>query len=165
MKNIILIGMSGAGKSTLGVLLAKSVNKKFLDTDLILQQKYGQVLHEIINEHGILEFKTYEEQMLLGLEACDTVIATGGSVIYSKLGMKRLKDLGKIIYIHVSFENISKRLNNILTRGIVIEEGQTLQGLYDEREPLYRKYADIVVEVNSEGIEETLGNIISGLNE
>ena len=162
MENIVLIGMSGAGKSTLGVLLAKSVNKNFLDTDLILQQKHGQLLHEIIYKYGLNKFKTFEEQMLLELDVNQTIIATGGSVIYSELGMKKLKEIGKIVYIRVSFANISERLENIITRGIVMEDGQTLEGLYNEREPLYMKYADIVIEVGNEEIEKTLSNIING---
>ena len=165
MENIILIGMSGAGKSTLGVLLAKSVNKKFLDTDLILQQKYGQLLQEIIYKCGLDEFKTYEEDMLLELNVDQTVIATGGSVIYSDLGMKKLKEIGRVVYIRVSYANISDRLKDISTRGIVMEKGQSLEALYREREPLYMKYADVVIEVENESIEETLSNIISGLNE
>lgn len=163
MDNIILIGMSGAGKSTLGVLLAKILNKNFLDSDLVIQQKYNKVLHKIINEEGLDRFKSYEEQILLDLNVKNTVIATGGSVIYSQLGMEYLRETGRVVYLHVPFGNIDKRLKDITTRGIVIEDGQTLKGLYDEREPLYRKYADITINIQGEGIEETLSNIIQQL--
>lgn len=163
MDNIILIGMSGAGKSTLGVLLAKILNKNFMDTDLVLQQKYNKVLHEIINSEGIHNFKTYEEQMLLGIDETNMVIATGGSVIYSHAGMTKLKESGMVIYIQVPFLSIEKRLKDITTRGIVMEEGQTLKGLYNEREPLYMKYADIIVQVDKESIEETLSLILERL--
>lgn len=163
MNNIILVGMSGAGKSTLGVLLAKIINKKFIDTDLVIQQKYNKVLHEIISSEGVHQFKHYEEQMLLEFSEKNTVVATGGSVIYSHKGMEKLRETGKVVYIHVPFKNIEKRLKDITTRGIIIEDGQTLKGLYEEREPLYRKYADIVINVNNESIEETLSQILKAL--
>lgn len=163
MNNIILVGMSGAGKSTLGVLLAKIINKKFIDTDLVIQQKYNKVLHEIISSEGVHQFKHYEEQMLLEFSEKNTVVATGGSVIYSNKGMEKLKETGKVVYIQVPFKNIEKRLKDITTRGIIIEDGQTLKGLYEEREPLYRKYADIVINVNNESIEETLSQILKAL--
>lgn len=163
MENIILLGMSGAGKSTLGVLLAKIINKKFKDTDLIIQEKHKKLLHEIIKEEGLEKFKEYEEEVLLLLNESNTVIATGGSVIYSDLGMKKLKESGLIIYIHVPFQNISNRLHNITTRGIVMEEGQSLRDLYLEREPLYRKYADLIVEIVDEGVEDTLSKILKSI--
>lgn len=163
MNNIILIGMSGSGKSTLGVLLAKIINKKFIDTDLVVQQKHGNVLHEIISIEGIENFKLFEEKIVLELNESNTVIATGGSVIYSDLGMLKLQNTGIIIYIHVPYNNIANRLKDITTRGIIMEESQTLKELYAEREPLYRKYADIIVEVDQEGIEETLSNILKKL--
>lgn len=163
MDNIILIGMSGAGKSTLGVLLAKVINKSFLDTDLVIQQKQNNVLQDIIINRGITVFKEVEEEVLLNLEVTNSVVATGGSVIYSNKGMSSIKASGTVVYLHVPFNNIEKRLKNITTRGIVIEEGQTLKDLYDEREPLYRQYADIVINVGKEGIEETLEEILKHL--
>lgn len=163
MDNIILIGMSGAGKSTLGVLLAKVVNKSFVDTDLVIQQKQDHVLQDIIINKGITVFKEVEEEVLLGLDVTNSVVATGGSVIYSDKGMNRLKQTGIVVYLHVPFSRIEKRLKNITTRGIVIEEGQSLDELYDEREPLYRHYADIVVNIGSEGIEDTLERILKKL--
>jgi len=165
MNNIVLIGMSGAGKSTLGVLLAKIINKKFIDTDLVLQQKHNNLLHEIINNEGIKKFKTYEENMMLELNVEDTVIATGGSVIYSHLGMNKLKKSGIVIYIHVSFSNIENRLRDITNRGIIMKDGQSLKELYNEREPLYKKYADIRVDVHHESIEETLSTILDKLSQ
>jgi shikimate kinase len=160
MDNIILIGMSGAGKSTLGVLLAKSLNLLFADTDLLIQHKHQQLLHEILEKEGIQNFKKYEEVVLSGLNMKGTVIATGGSAIYSQLAMERLKTIGLVIYLHVPFERINKRLQDITSRGIVIDEGQSLSDIYLEREPLYNKYADITVNILDETIEETLNHII-----
>lgn len=160
MNNIILTGMSGAGKSTLGVLLAKSINKEFIDTDLLIQKRYGKLLHEIIDERGIDGFKKCEEQVLLELDLNNCIIATGGSVIYTDKGMKHLRSLGKVVFINVDYVNISERLNNIKTRGVVMEKGQTLKELYDERLPLYKKYSDLIMDVSGENIEETVSRLV-----
>ncbi len=160
MKNLILIGMSGAGKSTLGVLLAKSLNMAFTDTDLVLQQERQMLLQDMINAYGIEKFKTFEEEMLIGLMAENSVVATGGSVVYSPVGMEALKRHGRIIYLHVGFDEIERRLSDITTRGIVMTERQTLKQLYDEREPLYRTYADLVVDIKGESIERTVEKLI-----
>lgn len=164
MNNIILIGMSGAGKSTLGVLLAKALNYDFVDTDIMIQQKHDDLLCDIIEKEGINQFKAYEEAVLCGMSIENSVIATGGSVIYSEKGMKHLRTLGKVVYIDVPFQQIEKRLGNIHSRGIVIEEGQTLKGLYDERLSLYKQYADLVVNVQRHNIEETIDLMIEQLD-
>lgn len=164
MNNIVLIGMSGAGKSTIGVLLAKAINKSFMDTDLLLQQKYHRLLHEIIHIEGIEVFKEYEEKMLVDINCENKVIATGGSVVYSHKGMKHLKTLGKVVYIKVDYENIAGRLKDIKTRGVVMAPGQSLKALYEERQPLYEEYADVILNVDYESVEETLLKLIQQLN-
>lgn len=160
MKNIVLIGMSGAGKSTLGVLLAKAINYKFIDTDLLIQCYTGQKLQETIQEKGIEVFKQIEEKRILSIRDSRTIIATGGSVVYSEQAMKHLKTNAQILYLEVPYDEVKKRLSNISTRGIVMKEGQTLKEVYDEREPLYKKYADIVIEVGQETIEETINKLV-----
>lgn len=159
MKNIILIGMSGAGKSTLGVLLAKVLNKNFVDTDLMIQQRENQRLQEIINEKGVQEFKRIEEEVLLSLDVANCVVATGGSVIYSEKGMKRLQECGRIVFLDVEFNEIEKRIANLFQRGIVMEEGQTLRQLYEERKKLYVQYAQDRVFIQQESAEETVAHI------
>ncbi|MBN2222912.1 MAG: shikimate kinase [Vallitaleaceae bacterium] len=165
MKNIILIGMSGAGKSTLGVLLAKILNKGFVDTDLLLQQQESKLLQEIIQEKGVQGFKAIEEQMLLSFQVQNSVVSTGGSVIYSEKGMRKLQESGIILYLDVAYNEIEKRISNLFQRGIVMEEGQTLQQLYEERKVLYEKFADKTIIINSETIEETVARICERLGE
>ncbi len=164
MKNIIFIGMSGAGKSTLGVLLAKAMNYDFIDTDLILQTSEKRLLQEIIEEDGIKAFKQIEEQIVCDLTAEHSIIATGGSVIYSERGMRYLQNLGHIIYLHVPYKEIERRLQNIHSRGIVMEEGQTLESLYKEREQLYQQYCHTVIEVDERTIEETVDLLMKQLD-
>ena len=146
MKNIVLIGMPGAGKSTVGVLLAKSMLMDFCDTDLLIQKKYSKSLCEIINEEGIDAFIKKEDELVSQVEFENTVIATGGSVVYGENAMKNLKRNSMVVYLKVSSEELYERINNIHTRGIAMKEGATLDDLYRERAPLYEKYAELTIE-------------------
>lgn len=158
--NIILIGMPGSGKSTCGVLAAKALLKNFFDTDLLLQNLEGRRLQNIIDENGIDYFNAAEEKAILSLDIQGTVIATGGSVVYSEKAMLHLKELGKIIYLHLSCESMEKRLSNITTRGVVLKKGHTLRDMYNERLGLYEKYADEVLNCDGLTVEETVESIV-----
>lgn len=144
--NITLIGMPGAGKSTLGVVLAKRLGYRFVDTDLLLQEGMGMLLSDLIDRRGIEGFIEEENKLLAGLRCSHHVIATGGSAVYSEQGMENLKKLGRVVFIDIDMTELPKRLHtDLFTRGVVIRSGSTLQDLYDERRPLYQKYADITV--------------------
>ena len=147
--NIILIGMPGAGKSTVGVVLAKKLGYAFLDSDLLIQSREGRLLHEIISERGVEGFWSDR-----------TVIATGGSVVYGAHAMEHLKDIGTIVYLKLPCEEIAHRLGDLDERGVTLREGQGLVQLYDERVPLYEKYADIVVDCLHLSIREVVMQIV-----
>lgn len=155
-KNIILIGMPGAGKSTLGVLLAKSLGMDFVDSDILIQQREKRLLQDIINNDGIEKFMQIEEDVLSSLELSNTILATGGSAVYSEKAMMHLKENGTAVYLHVDFSEIEKRITNITTRGIVLKKGKGLSDAYLERKPLYDKYADIVVDCTGSSIEDSI---------
>ncbi len=157
--NLILIGMPGAGKSTIGVLLAKQLGLDFIDTDLLLQRHTGLRLQQIITLQGLHRFRAAEEQMLVSLDCHQTVVATGGSVVYSEPGMRHLKELGQLIYLQISLPLLTRRIADMGQRGMVIEAGQSFADLYTERTPLYRQYADRVVDIDDSGIEEALKKI------
>ena len=144
--NITLIGMPASGKSTVGVILAKILGLSFVDTDLVIQQREGALLCDIISERGLEGFLKAEESAVLSIGPSNTVIATGGSVVYSEAGMEYLKSLGKVVYLKVEKEDLFGRLHHIRQRGVALREGQTLRDLYDERTVLYEKYADTVIE-------------------
>ena len=146
MNNITLIGMPGAGKSTLGVVLAKILGYEFLDSDLLIQKEEKRRLYQIIDEEGEEGFKTIENRVNASIDTENTVIATGGSVVYCSEAMEHLKSIGKVVYLSLSLESLEKRLGNLKKRGVLLKEGQTLKSLYEERVPLYEKYADIVVD-------------------
>ena len=158
--NVILVGMPSCGKSTVGVILAKTMNKGFVDTDLLIQQKEGKALQTIINEHGNEYFHHVEENVLLEVDVRNFVIATGGSAIYFDRAMEHLKENGKIVYLKVSLETILERLNNIKTRGVTLGKGQTLEDLYEQRIPLYEKHADVVIEAEHLTMEEVVEKIV-----
>ena len=145
MKNIILIGMPGAGKSTIGVLLAKTLIMSFTDTDLLIQKKYSSSLCEIIKGCGIDEFLRIENEVICEEEFSNCIVATGGSAVYGKEAMEKLKENGITVYLKLLPDELEKRINNIHTRGIAMKDGTTLAELYEERAPLYEKYADITI--------------------
>ena len=165
MSNITLIGMPGAGKRTLGVVLAKILGYQFLDSDLLIQKAEKRKLSTIIKEDGIEGFKEIENRINASINVEETVIATGGSVVYCEEAMKHMKEIGKVIYLKLSYENVSKRLGDLVGRGVVLEEGQTLKDLYEERTPLYEKYADIVIDEEGKDLEASLQALLDKLGE
>lgn len=164
MSNIILIGMPGSGKSTLGVLLAKSIGYSFIDSDLIIQKREGKKLFEIIDEIGLDGFIGCEERAICSIKTDETVIATGGSVVLSDKAMEHLSEMGSVIYLKVSPSDLEKRINNIKTRGIVMEKNETIYDVYKARAPLYERYADITVELCNSHIEDSVEKILNLLN-
>jgi shikimate kinase len=160
MKNIILIGMPGAGKSTVGVILAKTLRMNFIDTDIVIQENSGKLLHEIIDEDGSDAFLKIEENAVMGLDCHNAVIATGGSVVLSERAMEYLKPDGVVFYLNISFEKMVQRLKNIRTRGIVRIAGQSLRDMYDQRIPLYEKYADIRIDCSYDDFENIVEKIV-----
>ena len=159
MINLVLIGMPGAGKSTVGVVLAKKLGMSFVDSDLVIQETEGKKLHELIAEHGTDGFIKIEGKVNSSLNPNNTVIATGGSAVYSAEAMKHFKDIGKVCYLKLSYEAIRERLGDLNERGVVLKEGQTLRDLYNERIPLYEKYADIVLECEGRTIREIVSDV------
>ena len=164
MSNIVLIGMPGSGKSTVGVLLAKALGYSFVDTDLIISRKAGKPLQKILDEDGLDRFLELEEEVGCTLDCDYTVVATGGSMVLSKNAMEHLKSIGTVVYINVAFDEIKRRVTNITTRGIVFHKDETLRDVYRERLPLYKRYADVTVNVNAgDTLEDTVDRLIKHL--
>ena len=164
MKNIVLIGMPGAGKSTVGVVLAKHEGFGFLDSDLVIQEKTGLLLHEIISREGDEGFRQVENRVNASLQVRHTVIATGGSVIYGREAMQHLRRIGTVVYLKLSCPSIAERLGDLKERGVTLKEGQMLQQLYDERVPLYERYADITIDCEEKSIREIVAEISARLS-
>lgn len=163
MNNIVLIGMPAAGKSTVGVVLAKRLCFFFEDTDLLIQNKYNVSLKELISANGIEGFLNIEEEICSSLSCTNSVIATGGSVIYRGHAMKRLQDLGIMVYLKVSLSELEKRMGDLTARGVILGQGQTLTELYDERTPLYEKWSNIIVDEENLTLEQTVDAVCSAI--
>ncbi|MCR5338785.1 MAG: shikimate kinase [Lachnospiraceae bacterium] len=161
--NIILIGMPASGKSTVGVILAKILGMDFVDTDIVIQQREGARLNEIIDAQGVKGFLEKEEQALFSINASHTVIATGGSAVYSDPGMKYLSEGSKTVYLKVELEDLKKRLKDIKLRGVVLRSGESLETMYENRARLYEKYADISIAEQDGSIEDTVQAVLHAL--
>lgn len=159
MKNIILIGMPGSGKSTVGVVLAKKLGLRFVDSDLVIQEESGKLLHQLIEELGEEGFLALENKINARIQTKEAVIATGGSAVYGKEAMSHFKRLGIVIYLMLPYEELKERLGDLHERGVVIKEGTTLRDLYEERSPLYEKYADIVIDCSDKDIRRVMEEI------
>ena len=161
--NIILIGMPASGKSTVGVILAKILGYNYVDADIVIQDKENRKLSQIIEEEGIDGFIDIENKINAEIEVEKTVISTGGSAVYGKEAMDHYKNIGRVVYLKVSMDVLTKRLSDVKQRGVVMREGQSLVSLYNERTPLYEKYADIVIDEGSKTMEEVVADLLAAL--
>ena len=161
--NVVLIGLPAAGKSTLGVLLAKRLSLHFLDTDVRLQRHVGRRLQTILDEDGVDAFRQLEESEILRLSPSSTVVATGGSVVYSAAAMEHLRRSGTVVYLFLTLEHWHQRLRDFGDRGVVRAPGQSFESLYEEREPLYRRWANVVVDTGGLGHEDAVERVARAL--
>lgn len=160
MKNIILIGMPGVGKSTVGVVLAKMLGCTFIDGDLVIQERMGKLLHEIIEEIGADGFNELENRINMTINPKKAVISPGGSVVYGSKAMEHYKSIGKVVFLNLPVDELKRRLGDLNERGVSLKEGQTLEDLYNERLPLYQKYADYTVDCHNKQLREVAREIV-----
>jgi shikimate kinase len=163
--NIVLVGMPGAGKSTIGVLLAKRLGYGFVDSDLLLQSARRQRLQEIIEQQGLAVFKQMEAEILCSLNCHRTVIATGGSAVYSSAAMHHLQATGRIVFIDVPLTELALRVNDMDSRGLVIDPGEDFSALYAHRQPLYQRYAELTIasgQMSAEAVAAAIENQVCG---
>jgi len=160
ISNIVLTGMPGSGKSTTGVILSKVLSRGFIDTDILIQTRFGCSLQEIVDTEGHMGLRAKEEEVLLSLECEDHVIATGGSAVYSDRAMARLRETGLLVFLDVDLNVLESRVRNAATRGLAARKDQGIADLYSERMPLYRRWADITVKSSRMSHEELCAEII-----
>lgn len=159
-ESIILIGMPGAGKSSIGVVLAKMIGYRFVDTDLLIQEQENKLLSEIIRDEGEEGFLAIEEEVNANVSGGRVIIAPGGSVVYGPRAMEHFKEIGQVIYLHIPYRQLRRRLGNLQARGVVLKPGQTLKDLFEERRKLYEAYADITIEEIDRDLEGTVELVI-----
>lgn len=162
-KNLIFIGMPAVGKSTVGVVVAKRLGMHFIDTDLLIQEQENRLLREIIAEDGEDGFLRIENQLNRGLNVENSVISPGGSVVYCEEAMQHFKNIGTIVYLKVSYRTIKRRIRSPKKRGVVLRDGQTFKGLYEERTVLFERYADLTICEDGCRIEQTIENVITSV--
>ena len=154
-----MTGMPGAGKSTVGVVLAKRLGCRFVDSDLVIQDRYNKLLYELIDEYGVDGFLKIENDVNASLDLKGAVIATGGSVVYGREAMEHLRRIGKVVYLKLPYEEVAERLGDLTARGVTLREGQTLKDLYEERTPLYEKYAHLTIDCSGKLLREVVVEI------
>ena len=158
-KSVVLIGMPGVGKSTIGVVLAKNLGISFIDSDLLIQEREEKKLYELIEERGFEGFLDIEGAVNASLNPKAAVIATGGSAVYRDDAMRHLAEFAMICYLRLPYEGIAERLGDLTERGVVFQPGQSLKQLYDERTPLYEKYANLTIDCEGKNIREIVFEI------
>ena len=161
--NLVLIGMPGVGKSTVGVLLAKALSRSFVDTDVLIQAQEGRRLQDILDAEGGEVFRGVEERHILALECRAHVIATGGSVVYSEAAMRHLRAGGVAVYLELPLPVLEERITNLDSRGVVMASTQTFAGLYEERRPLYERYADVTIHCSALNHEQAVARIMEAV--
>ena len=164
--NIVLIGMPGAGKSTLGVVLAKILGMDFVDGDILIQNQVGNTLQKIIDAQGVDGFLQVDNDVLAAVDVQNTVISTGGSAIYSDEAMRHLTEIGTVVYLDVSLEELRSRLGSLHERGVVMRKGvsMSLDEIFEERGPLYRKYAEVTLQTDGLTVREATRKLVDALS-
>lgn len=157
--------MPGAGKSTVGVLLAKMWGLGFRDTDLDIQLEAGATLQEILDQEGYLELRKREEQVLMSIPLDNVVISTGGSVVYSEPVMQRLRNAGPVVYLEVEMDELKKRVAQTPDRGIASNSEQSFTDIFDERTPMYRRYADLTITPTDDSADKIAADILAMLSQ
>jgi len=162
-KNLVLIGMPGSGKSTIGIILAKNTSRDFVDTDVVIQTHEHRSLQDILNKEGYMKLREIEEKWVISLNVENSVIATGGSVVYSEKSMANLAQGGVIIFLDVSLQALKNRITDYDQRGIARRPDQSFEELFEERSLLYQRYADITIACDNLNQEQVCAAILAAL--
>lgn len=163
MDNVTLIGMPGSGKSTVGVVLAKALGYRFLDADLLIQEREGALLQTILDTRGLDAFLDAERDAIRSISCRRTVIAPGGSCVLREESMAHLKGLGRVLYLRLGYEELERRIFNLDSRGIAFAPGQGLREVYHQRAPLYARWADATVDVDGQTLQQTVAAVTAAV--
>jgi shikimate kinase len=157
-ENLILIGMPGSGKSTIGPPLAQKTGKDFVDTDDIIKAAEGRELRDIVRDEGYIRFLELQQSIIMSRQFSNCVISTGGGVVKSSRLMEYLKETGAVIFLDEDPDVLERRLAP--GRRLARAEDQDFRDVYQERRPLYLKYADIVIKCTGRTVDDIVQEII-----
>ena len=158
--SISLIGMAGAGKSSVGLELAKKLNLNFIDSDALIEVKFNQTLQSILDDSGYLKLRDIEEETILSIELANSILATGGSAVYSARAMQHLKQNSLVIYLEVPFDQILQRVPSFLDRGFAKQPNQSIEDAFQERQALYVESAHHAI-LNTDDLSSCITKILS----
>lgn len=162
MQTMALIGMPGSGKSAVGRIIAEKLGWDFLDTDRLIERRFGLKLQAVIDQVGTEAFSRIEEETVLSLGQVErTVISTGGSVVYSESAMRHLCSISTVIFLDLPIDAIRRHVSLEAPRGIVGMDEGGLERLYEQRFTLYLKHAQVVVLLDSCTTEEAATRVLS----
>ena len=154
---IILVGMMGAGKTTIGKSLANYLDKTFIDSDHEIQKRTGVKIPVIFEIEGETGFRKREADMLHELlEINNIVLATGGGIILNEENRNLLKQKGTIVYLRATVNDLWHRTRHDKNRPLLqtIDLKAKLAELFDQRDPIYRELAHIVVESGKQSVHQ-----------
>ncbi len=155
---VTLIGMPGSGKSSVGKALAAKLGLSFVDTDKVIEAAHGKRLQEVLDGLGGGRFLEVEADAVAASLRQGTVVAPGGSIVYSEGAMRQISAASTVVYLRCGLAVLERRIGG-KPRGIVGGAAKTLAELYAERAPLYEKWALLTVDGESQA--ETLADSIA----
>lgn len=166
--NVILCGMMGAGKTTVGRCLAQSLGLRWVDTDNLILEKYGEI-SSIFERFGEEYFRTLETEIVEELVQEDgLVISVGGGLVLKAENVSLLTSNGKIVYLRASVKTLVKRLTADATRPLLKTDGENLtekiEKILQQRAPIYGALADFTIDVDGKTPEEIVGEIMMKLD-
>ncbi len=162
---VCLIGMAGVGKTTVGKLLAERLGWAHVDTDQVMESYFGRSLQAIMDNLGREEFLRAEERLVSAVGFGRTVISTGGSVVYGRHAVHKLRMLGAVVYLKIGLDALMERFTGIVDRGFVMAEDQTFADVFAERQPLYEAAADFTVATDEQTPAQSVDAILAWLLE
>jgi shikimate kinase len=159
---VSLIGLPGSGKSTVGRQLARRLQRRFVDSDHVIEERLGCSIREYFEHEGEERFRDLEERVLDELtQDPDSILSTGGGAVLRDVNRQRLHERSRVVYLKSSPDDLFRRLRHDSNRPLlqVADPLDRLRDLHAVRDPLYREAAHFVIETGRPSVA-TLVNMV-----